>query len=83
MASEFKIRFAYNSRYYQARVVKSLSDDQMAYAVRPLSRTLAKGYGPQTLIYKKDDHYRCESRLSKTTPEYIDAIVNALKGARE
>lgn len=79
MGTEFKIQFSYNSHFYRARVVQSTSGGMMSFAVRPFSLTLAKGYGPQTVIYKKDGRYSCESYLSKTTPEYINAIVSALR----
>lgn len=82
ISTEFKIQFSYNSRHYRARVVKSFSEGQMTYAVRPFSLTLAKGYGPQTLICEENDRYSCESQLSKTTPEYINAIVTALRTNR-
>lgn len=83
MTEEFKILFSYNSCHYKARVVKSFSGDQMTYAVRPLSTTLVKGCGPQTLIYEKNDHFICESKLNQTMPDYIAAIVKALQGLKE
>lgn len=83
MANEFKIHFLYNNRPYSARVVKSISNNQKAYAVRPFSIDLAKGFGPQTLIFKTGNRYSCESELNETTPGYVDAIVAGLKHEKE
>lgn len=79
MTKEFKIFFLYNNRHYRARVVRSASVDGITYAVRPFSITLAKGYGPQTLIIKRNDHYSCDGQVSRVAPEYISALVTALK----
>jgi len=82
-SKEFKMRFAYNSHYYWARVLTHFSDDRMTYAVRPSSLTLAKGYGQQTLITRKDNDFSCEGNLNKTNPGYITALINALKSVLE
>ena len=79
MSKEFKIYFFYNSRKYRARVVRSASVDGIIYAIRPFSITLAKGYGPQTLIIKRNDHFSCDGQVSRIAPEYINALVAALK----
>lgn len=79
MSKEFKIYFLYNSRKYRARVVRSASVDGIIYAIRPFSITLAKWYGPQTLITKRNNHFNCDGRVNGIAPEYINALVAALK----
>jgi hypothetical protein len=76
---EFKILFQYNSKSYKARVVKSAEGNRMAYAIRPKSLVLAKGYGPQTLIFKENNQFSCDSQIGENTPEYVQALVKALK----
>jgi hypothetical protein len=79
MAREFKILFEYNRRYYRARVVKSAEGERMSYAIRPNSLSLAKGYGPQTLIVKENNRFSCEGQINVNTPDYVNALVDALK----
>jgi hypothetical protein len=79
MAREFKILFQYNSKYYRARVVKSVEGRRMSYAIRPDSLSLAQGYGPQTLIFKENDRFGCEGQINVNTPDYVNALVDALK----
>jgi len=83
MNNEFEIHFSYKDQFYNARVVRSPSKNQIEYAVRPFSLSLVRRFGRQTLILKKDKLYSCGSILSSAKSVYIDAIISELKQIRE
>jgi len=79
MNKEFEISFRYYSQVYLARVIKSVERNRKYYAVRPQSMILAKGYGPQVLIFKENEKFNCESIIVEKSPEYVKALIEALE----
>ncbi|TAM96702.1 MAG: hypothetical protein EPN39_13155 [Chitinophagaceae bacterium] len=76
---EFKILFRYDGHSYLARVVKSIDGHKTLYAIRPKAILLARAFGRQTLIFKEDEQYSCESKINARRPEYVEALTKALK----
>lgn len=76
---EFKILFKYEGHSYLARVVKSIEGHRTLYAIRPNAILLVRAFGKQTLIFKEDEQYGCESKINARRPEYVKALTKALE----
>jgi hypothetical protein len=38
-----------------------------------------QAFGKQTLIFKEDEQYSCDSKINARRPEYVEALTNALR----
>lgn len=79
MTQEFSISFQYQSRPYEARVLKNAAPGRVDYAVRPHAAFLVRSYGQQTLIFKENGVFRCTSQLNRNSPDYVQALIDALQ----
>ena len=78
MTQEFRISFQYQSRPYQARVLRNVAPGRVDYAVRPNAAFLVRTYGKQTLIFKENGVFRCLGQVSLHNPDYVNALIEAI-----
>lgn len=79
MTQEFRISFQYQSRPYQARVLRNVAPGRVDYAVRPNAVFLVRAYGKQTLIFKENGVFRCTGQVNLHSPDYVKALIEAIE----